>query len=308
MTLQQAIAFAIVAGMMAMFFWGKLRYDLVAVLTLLIAIAAGIVPHDKAFSGFSDDIVIIVASALVVSAAVARSGVIERIVHRVDSLPDANRPAGCRPELGGGRVECLCQKHWRARHAHAGRVSTGPQTRHAGVGAADADVVRGIAGRNRHADRDVAEYHRVARPGAGDRNAIPDVRLHAGGCGHRALRGSSFWRSAGDCLPTGRKGAPLDRRRLQSGGLYDRSRDSREGQRGRKDSQGSGKFRRERDRGRHVLRTGGPRHYAPRRLGDLESRRHSDSSGRAVRPRKGGQRCGPETLAGPCRAFRRHTD
>ncbi len=34
-------------------------------------------PTDKAFSGFSDDIVIIVASALVVSAAVARSGVIE---------------------------------------------------------------------------------------------------------------------------------------------------------------------------------------------------------------------------------------
>jgi di/tricarboxylate transporter len=85
MTLQQAIAFAIVAGMMAMFFWGKLRYDLVAVLTLLVAIAAGIVPHDKAFSGFSDDIVIIVASALVVSAAVARSGVIERLVRLFDS-------------------------------------------------------------------------------------------------------------------------------------------------------------------------------------------------------------------------------
>src|SRR3990170_6422243 len=77
MTFQQAIAFAIVAGMMVMFFWGKLRYDLVAVLTLLVAIAAGIVPYDKAFSGFSDDIVIIVASALIVSAAVARSGMIE---------------------------------------------------------------------------------------------------------------------------------------------------------------------------------------------------------------------------------------
>ena len=74
MTFQQAIAFAVVAGMMAMFYWGRLRYDLVAVLTLFVAIAAGIVPHDKAFSGFSDDIVIIVASALVVSAAVARSG------------------------------------------------------------------------------------------------------------------------------------------------------------------------------------------------------------------------------------------
>ena len=78
MTLQQSFAFAIIAGMMALFVWGRLRYDLVAVLTLLAALAAGIVPHDKAFSGFSDDIVIIVASALLVSAAVARSGVIER--------------------------------------------------------------------------------------------------------------------------------------------------------------------------------------------------------------------------------------
>ena len=45
-------------------------------------IAAGIVPHDKAFSGFSDDIVVIVASALLVSGAVARSGLIERVVRR----------------------------------------------------------------------------------------------------------------------------------------------------------------------------------------------------------------------------------
>jgi di/tricarboxylate transporter len=82
MTLQQSLAFAIVAGMMVMFVWGRLRYDMVALLTLLVAVAAGIVPHDKAFSGFSDDIVIIVGSALVVSAAVARSGVIERVLRR----------------------------------------------------------------------------------------------------------------------------------------------------------------------------------------------------------------------------------
>ena len=80
MTLDQGLAFAIVIGMMAMFVWGRFRYDLVAVLALLAAIAAGIVPTNKAFTGFSDDIVIIVASALVVSAAVARSGVVERAV------------------------------------------------------------------------------------------------------------------------------------------------------------------------------------------------------------------------------------
>jgi di/tricarboxylate transporter len=83
MTLQQSLAFLVLAGMMAMFVWGKLRYDLVAVLALLVAIAVGIVPHDKAFSGFSDDIVIIIGSALVVSAAVERSGVIETVVRPI---------------------------------------------------------------------------------------------------------------------------------------------------------------------------------------------------------------------------------
>ena len=67
MTLDQALAFATIIGMMVLFIWGRLRYDLVALLALLAAIATGIVPADKAFSGFSDDIVIIVASALIVS-------------------------------------------------------------------------------------------------------------------------------------------------------------------------------------------------------------------------------------------------
>jgi di/tricarboxylate transporter len=80
MTLDQGMAFAIVAAMMALFVWGRIRYDLVAMLGLLAAIAAGIVPFDQAFTGFSDDIVIIVGSALLVSAAVARSGVAERLI------------------------------------------------------------------------------------------------------------------------------------------------------------------------------------------------------------------------------------
>ncbi len=94
MTTPQILAFAILAAMMALFVWGKLRYDVVAVLALSAAVAVGIVPYDKAFSGFSDDIVIIVASALVVSAAVARSGVIEKVLRPLApylSTPDASR-------------------------------------------------------------------------------------------------------------------------------------------------------------------------------------------------------------------------
>jgi di/tricarboxylate transporter len=83
MTFDQTAAFAVIAGMMALFIWGRLRYDLVAILTLLASVFIGVVPHDKAFSGFSDAIVIVVASALVVSAAVARSGVMEAALQRL---------------------------------------------------------------------------------------------------------------------------------------------------------------------------------------------------------------------------------
>ena len=38
MTLDQAFAFSIVAGMMALFVWGRLRYDLVAMLALLASV------------------------------------------------------------------------------------------------------------------------------------------------------------------------------------------------------------------------------------------------------------------------------
>ncbi|OWK23242.1 hypothetical protein AJ87_35475 [Rhizobium yanglingense] len=83
MTQDQAFAFAILIGLMVAFIWGRFRYDLIAVLALLAAVFTGIVPHKAAFSGFGDDIVIIVASALVVSAAIERSGVIEAFLHRV---------------------------------------------------------------------------------------------------------------------------------------------------------------------------------------------------------------------------------
>jgi di/tricarboxylate transporter len=80
MTFQQGIAFAIVGAMMVLFVWGRLRYDVVAMLALFAAVVSGIVPADEAFKGFSDDVVIIVATALLVSAAVAKSGVTEQIM------------------------------------------------------------------------------------------------------------------------------------------------------------------------------------------------------------------------------------
>ncbi|MBL6077864.1 SLC13 family permease [Belnapia sp. T18] len=80
MTLDQALAFGILGVTVGLFAWGRLPYDLVALLALLAGLVTGIVPAEAAFAGFSDDIVIIVASALVVSAAVARSGAVERLM------------------------------------------------------------------------------------------------------------------------------------------------------------------------------------------------------------------------------------
>ena len=80
MTLEQGFAFAIMLGTIGLLIWDRVRYDLVALIALLAAIACGIVTPKDAFRGFSDDIVIIVGSALVVSAAIGRSGLIETLM------------------------------------------------------------------------------------------------------------------------------------------------------------------------------------------------------------------------------------
>src|SRR5690242_12938980 len=82
MTTPQLLSIAVIALMMAGFMWGRLRYDLCAACALLLALALGVVPPEEAFSGFSDDIVIIVGSALLVSAGVARSGIMEAALQR----------------------------------------------------------------------------------------------------------------------------------------------------------------------------------------------------------------------------------
>ena len=80
MTLDQAMAFAVILGTIALLIWDRVRYDLVALLALLASVACGIVPAAQAFRGFSSDIVIIIGSALVVSAAIGRSGLVETLM------------------------------------------------------------------------------------------------------------------------------------------------------------------------------------------------------------------------------------
>ncbi len=78
MTADQAMAFALMGGAILLFIWGRLRYDLVAVLALVVGVVIGVIPQDRMFSGFANDLIWIIAAVLVLSAAIARSGLIER--------------------------------------------------------------------------------------------------------------------------------------------------------------------------------------------------------------------------------------
>lgn len=83
MPLPQIEALAILAGMLVLFASDRLRYDLVAALALCAAVLTGIVPADKAFSGFSSPVIVIIASVLVVTRAVAASGLVDVWMRRL---------------------------------------------------------------------------------------------------------------------------------------------------------------------------------------------------------------------------------
>ena len=77
MTLHQAEAFIVIAAMLALFMSGRLRFDLVSALALVAAVVLGVVPGSKAFSGFSNPVIIIIGSVLVISRAIAASNVLD---------------------------------------------------------------------------------------------------------------------------------------------------------------------------------------------------------------------------------------
>ncbi|MCU0909909.1 MAG: SLC13 family permease [Rhodobacteraceae bacterium] len=76
MTTDQGLLFGLLAVMLALFVWGRIRYDVVALGTLVVATFAGLVPADAAFAGFGNTAVITVALVLTISAGLTRSGAV----------------------------------------------------------------------------------------------------------------------------------------------------------------------------------------------------------------------------------------
>ena len=90
MTLDQMMTFGIIAITVALFIWNKWRYDVVALGSLFADVIAGIVPAEKAFSGFAEPVVVTVACILVISAAISRSGFIDLALKIMGGLTKYN--------------------------------------------------------------------------------------------------------------------------------------------------------------------------------------------------------------------------
>ncbi|MHA1600530.1 MAG: SLC13 family permease [Alphaproteobacteria bacterium] len=92
MSNEQILLFAIMGATLALFIWGRIRFDVVAVLALLVAVIIGIVPAGDAFAGFGHPAVITVAAILILSGALRDSGIVNPVVRWL-------RPLASKPNL-----------------------------------------------------------------------------------------------------------------------------------------------------------------------------------------------------------------
>jgi di/tricarboxylate transporter len=77
--MEKEIVFGILVLAIGLFAWGKLRYDLVAIICLLLLVITGLVSAQDSFAGFAHPAVVTVAMILIVSHGLSKSGLIEWI-------------------------------------------------------------------------------------------------------------------------------------------------------------------------------------------------------------------------------------
>ncbi|WP_296766720.1 SLC13 family permease [Sediminimonas sp.] len=99
MTTDQAILFALFVAVFGLFAWGRVRYDIVALGALLVGVVLGVVPADRAFSGFGHPATVIVAMVLIASAGLTRSGAVGMVTRH---LTDTERGVPAHIAVLGG--------------------------------------------------------------------------------------------------------------------------------------------------------------------------------------------------------------
>lgn len=87
-TTEQHIVFGTLTAVLALFVWGRVRHDIVALLALFALVVLGIVDAGEAFAGFGHPAVITVAAVLVIGKALEFSGLIDLLGRLVTKVGD----------------------------------------------------------------------------------------------------------------------------------------------------------------------------------------------------------------------------
>lgn len=90
MTQDQWLIFGILGITIVLFLFGRWRHDLIALLSLLACVVAGLIPSAEAFAGFAQPAVITVAAVLVLSHGLQKTGAVEAMAQHI--LPDSKNP------------------------------------------------------------------------------------------------------------------------------------------------------------------------------------------------------------------------
>ncbi|HUG17985.1 MAG TPA: SLC13 family permease [Planctomycetaceae bacterium] len=90
MTTEQIIVFGVLAATLVLFLWNRWRYDIVAMLALLVVALTGLVPPDDVFMGLGHPAVVTVAAVLVVSRGLLNAGVVDILARRMTRV--GNKP------------------------------------------------------------------------------------------------------------------------------------------------------------------------------------------------------------------------
>ncbi len=83
MVWEQVLILIVLLVMVGLFIWAKLRYDLVALIGLIIVAVTGLTEPQAVFAGFGHPAVVTVAAVLVISKGLLNSGLVDNLAHLV---------------------------------------------------------------------------------------------------------------------------------------------------------------------------------------------------------------------------------
>jgi di/tricarboxylate transporter len=82
----QLIVFSVLAAALVLFVWNRWRYDVVALLALLVVALTGLVPPEEVFAGFGHPAVVTVAAVLVLSRGLINAGAVGMLARQLNRV------------------------------------------------------------------------------------------------------------------------------------------------------------------------------------------------------------------------------